>query len=51
MHEATPITAGERTNLIVWMYRQPDGISHNSHAQTREYPLNQQMTTEQRWRV
>lgn len=21
MHEATPITAGERTNLIVWMYR------------------------------
>ena len=51
MHEAMPITSGERTNLIVWMYRPEVPGCHKCHSETKTYTTDQQMTTEQRWRV
>lgn len=51
MHAATEILEGERTNLIIWMYRtpDPDDVFGYDHAIAKDYAPEEQMTVDQRW--
>ena len=54
MHAACPIMSGERTNLIVWMYRQYDKNDKNNLKEKppirrEEYPKHLRQNPQQRW--
>ena len=51
MHAATEILEGERTNLIIWMYRTPDPDDEfgYDHAIAKDYAPEEHMTVDQRW--